>query len=661
MVMDFIEDQEKARSRTGRLVLLFLLAVVGTVFAVYLVAAGAMVALTQSEETPASWWAPELLGVVGGGTLLVIVVGSLVKTGQLASGGKAVAESLGGTLVHPEERDPDLRRLMNVVEEMSIASGCPMPPVYLIDDASINAFAAGFGFDSAVIGVTRGCVQQLSRDQLQGVMAHEFSHIVHGDMKLNIRLTGLIFGIMALGFLGYICFRFIGPVLARSGGGKNNPGPALGLAIIVGGLALMAIGSLGTLAARLIQSAVSRQREYLADAAAVDYTRNPSGIAGALRRIGGFPDNDLQQSAASEFQHFFFTSALSTAFATHPPLADRIARIENRPQDEIEAAMAERSERSARSDPPPARTMGFAGTAAAMSSDAADGPESREVRGADQVRESIARLGDPDADHLAYARTLIGSIPEPVRASMHDTVGAKAICLLLLVDDDPDVRAAQAAALSEDLDGITIDEVRRLREPVATAVGGNPELRLVLLDLSMPALGRMPEEDRPRFMDSIRAMQEADGRLDRFEWLLGRVLREHLMGGSNRPNGGSVRPNRSIALLEDPVRLVLAMLAWSGARNETQALGAFREGAGRARIGDVDLPGRADCSVMALDRALDRLRRLRWRDRAVLLDAAVETVCADGHATLAEIELLRALAAAIECPMPPVLPGRLPS
>ena len=658
MVMDFIEDQEKARSRTGRLVLLFLLAVVGTVLAVYLVAAGVMVAMTQSEETPAGWWMPELLGIVGGGTLLVIVVGSLVKTAQLASGGKVVAESLGGTLVHPEDRDPDIRRLMNVVEEMSIASGCPMPPVYLIDDASINAFAAGFGFDSAVIGVTRGCVQQLTRDELQGVMAHEFSHIVHGDMKLNIRLTGLIFGIMALGFLGYICFRFIGPVLARSGGGKNNPGPALGLAIIVGGLALMAIGSLGTLAARLIQAAVSRQREYLADAAAVDYTRNPTGIAGALRRIGGFPENDLRQSAASEFQHFFFTSALSTAFATHPPLADRIARIENRPQSEIEEAMADRS---GASEPPPPNTAGFAGSVASMSDRTSEASESREVRGAEQVRESIARLGDPDADHLAYARTLLGSIPDPVRASVNDTIGAKAVCLLLLVDDDAEVRSAQASALSENFDALTIQEVRRLRETVATAVGRNPELRLVLLDLSMPALGRMPEEDRPRFMDSIRAMQEADGRLDRFEWLLGRILRNHLMGGSSKPAGGSVRPNRSIALLEDSVRLVLAMLAWSGARNETEALHAFREGARRVRIGDVELPDRTDCSVMALDRALDRLRRLRWRDRAVLLDAAVETVCADGHGTLAEIELLRALAAAIECPMPPVLPGRLPS
>ena len=244
--MDFIGDQERARTRTTRLVFLFIIAVVGIVAMVYAVFATGNMLINNDPEEPIGFWQPGLFLLSSSLTLLVILGGSLVKVAQLAGGGKAVAGALGGSLVHPDTSDPHLKRLVNVVEEMAIASGCPVPPVYLIDDPSINAFAAGFTVDNAVIGVTTGCVTRLSRDELQGVMAHEFSHIVHGDMKLNIRLTGLIFGIMALGFLGYICFRFIGPVLARSGGGKNNPGPALGLAIIVGGLALMAIGSLGT-------------------------------------------------------------------------------------------------------------------------------------------------------------------------------------------------------------------------------------------------------------------------------------------------------------------------------------------------------------------------------------------------------------------------------
>jgi Zn-dependent protease with chaperone function len=655
MVMDFIGDQERARSQTGRLVILFLLAVLGTVTAVYLVSAAVAVFSSQDSETPLGWWIPELLLVVGGGTILVILIGSLIKTAQLSSGGKSVAEALGGALVHPDERDPDLRKLLNVVEEMSIASGCPVPPVYVMEDPSINAFAAGFGFDSAVIGVTRGCIEQLSRDELQGVIAHEFSHIVHGDMKLNIRLTGLIFGIMAIGFIGYIAFRFIGPVLLHTrSGGKNNSGPALGLGVIVAGLILMAIGALGTLAARLIQAAVSRQREFLADAAAVDYTRNPAGIAGALRRIGGFQTNRLEQAAASEFQHFFFTSALSTSFATHPPLADRIARIENRPSEDV-GGRTETAPAGSTSASSSGLASGFAAAAGVVDTG------SREVRRAEEVRESLTHLGDADADHLAYARVLISSLPDSVRNAVHDMIGAKAICLLLLVDADEGVRHTQAAELSKTMDSATIHEIKRLRAPVAGLISGNPELRLVLVDLAMPALARMDESDAAVFLQAVNVMQGADGRIDRFEWLVGRLLSVHFGKLIGSTSNRSPNPNRSSTTLAGSVRIVLAMIAWSGARNEDQALAAFRTGARRMSLGDLDLPGRNDCSVTALDEALDQLKRLRWKDRSSMLDSAVDVICADGQATIGEVELLRALASTLDCPMPPVLPGRVSS
>ena len=660
MVMDFIGDQDRARSQTGRLIVLFLLAVLGTVAAVYFVAATVVVISSQEEETPLGWWIPELLLVVGGGTILVILLGSLIKMAQLSSGGKSVAEALGGVLVHPDERDPDLRKLLNVVEEMSIASGCPVPPVYIMEDPSINAFAAGFGFDSAVIGVTRGCVQQLSRDELQGVIAHEFSHIVHGDMKLNIRLTGLIFGIMAIGFIGYIAFRFIGPVLLHTrSGGKNNSGPAIGIGVIVAGLILMAIGALGTLAARLIQAAVSRQREFLADAAAVDYTRNPAGIGGALRRIGGFQTNNIEKAAASEFQHFFFTSALSTSFATHPPLAERIARIENRTPADVRPQID--GDPSAAAPPVPnaasmsGQVAGFAATAGVATS------RSREVRRADEVRESLSHLGDADAEHLAYARVLISLLPDTVRSAVHDTIGAKAVCLLLLVDQDQKVRHTQAEELSKTLDSSTIQEIQRLRHTVAGLVSGNPELRLVLVDLAMPALARMDKADSKAFLQAVEAMQVADGRIDRFEWLLGRLLSVHFDRLTGGKSTRSLNPNRSITLLAEPARLVLAMIAWSGARNEEQAFAAFQAGARRMKLGDLDLPGRNDCSVTELDQAMDRLKRLRWKDRSVLLDAAVDVICADGQATIGEVELLRALSSTLDCPMPPVLPGRVSS
>ena len=684
MVMDFVGDQDRARGRTTKLVLLMIAGIVSLGLVLYAAIAGVLVAANPDPENPIGFWQPELLVATLGLTTVVVVLGSLFKVAQLSGGGKAVAEALGGTLVHPDSRDKDERRLLNVVEEMAIASGCPVPPVYIIQDQSINAFAAGFTVDSAVIGVTTGCVKRLSRDELQGVMAHEFSHIVHGDMRLNIRLTGLIFGIMVLGYIGWICTRFIGPIALRSGGGEKNPMAGIGLALIVGGLVLMILGSVGTLVARLIQAAVSRQREFLADAAAVDYTRNPDGIAGALRAIGGLPKNDLRKSAASEFEHFFFTPALATAFSTHPPLPLRIARIENRSPSEVSAEFTEMKRevgrrRVARLDqglppdpmpasppvssrtaaapvaaldpsPPPSASPVIAGLAAGATS-----PNWR-TRPATQVRESLSHLGDASVDHLAYARTLIATIPESVRDAAHDVVGARAICLLLLVSADADVRKRQATTLQSDLDEPTRNEVSRLSKTVRGLVSDSPETRLVLLDLVMPSLARMGDEDASMFLVTVDSMIDADGQQDRFEWLLGRLLQSHFASIMGRTRGAGAA-NRRMSMLSEEVRIVLAMIAWSGSRNATQAHRAFVAAARTAGVGDASFPDRSECSVTKLDRALDRLQRLRYKDRARLLDAAVEGVCSDGHTTIEEVELLRALAAAISCPMPPVLPS----
>ena len=672
MVMDFIGDQEKARTRTTRLVFLFVLAVVGIIAMVYTVFAVGIMLVNNDPEQPIGFWQPMVLLWSSTLSLLVILGGSLVKVTQLSGGGKSVATALGGALVHPDTSDPHLKRLINVVEEMAIASGCPVPPVYLIDDQSINAFAAGFTVDNAVIGVTTGSVTKLSRDELQGVMAHEFSHIVHGDMRLNIRITGMIFGIMAIGFIGWICFRFLGPVLLHARGGEKNPGPAIGLALIVIGLLLMAIGSIGTLVSRLIQAAVSRQREFLADAAAVDYTRNPQGIAGALRRIGGVPSqNRMNQAAASEFEHFFFTPALATAFATHPPLPLRVAKIENRPQAEISREFTEAKQEIGRQriarleqglpadgppPPPPSASPVSAMVAGLAAGAASETPANWRTRPASQVRESLSHLGDATPDHLAYARTLISLVPESIQKSVHDPIGAKAVSLILLVSDDSAVRSNQARLLEQELDEPTRHEVSRLSGTVRRLIRDHPEVRLVLIDMAMPALGMMQNVDIREYLKIVEQMVNADGKLDRFEWLLGRLVRSHFdsLKISRKAESRATRP---LQRLSEEARLVLAMIAWSGSRDAVQAQRAFAAAAGALGIGDLAFPSRSDCSVTGLDEALDRLQKLRFRDRARLLDAAVEGVFADGHATVEEVEILRALSAAIACPMPPVLPS----
>ena len=329
----FFENQEAARRNTARLVFLFALAVVAINGMLYALA----VALTGVEHDPYTgqsgvvlqWWQPELLATVSLATLVIVAAGSLYKIAQLRGGGAVVAESLGGTLVAADTGDPDERKLLNVVEEMAVASGTPTPPVYLLrDEQGINAFAAGFSPGDAVVGVTRGCVQQLSRDELQGVIAHEFSHVLSGDMRLNIRLMGVIHGILIIGIIGYFLMRssmFAG----RGRRSRDNSG----MAMLAAGVGLMIIGFLGTFFGNLIKASVSRQREFLADASAVQFTRNPEGIAGALKKIGGYEGGSILESPnAPESSHLFFSKGLrgglQMLFSTHPPLDARIRRLD---------------------------------------------------------------------------------------------------------------------------------------------------------------------------------------------------------------------------------------------------------------------------------------------------------------------------------------------
>jgi len=338
--MDFFAQQDVARRRTAWLIFYFCLAVVGIVAAFYFVALAGMVVAHTMDDEAASWnpyletlWHPRLFIRVALVTVGVILLGSLYKTWRLASGGKSVALMLGGRLVAPDTRDLAERRLLNVVEEMSLASGVPVPPVYVLDEEpSINAFAAGYQPADAVIGVSRGCLEYLNRDELQGVMAHEFSHLLNGDMRLNLRLTGVVYGILMIALAGFTLLRFMGLRQRRSreGGTGWRPGiPWLGFVAV----AMLVIGSAGLFFARLIKSAISRQREYLADASAVQFTRLPAGLAGALKKIGGRPETSKMKHAhAEEVSHMFFGSMFGSRrwqlFATHPPLAERIRRID---------------------------------------------------------------------------------------------------------------------------------------------------------------------------------------------------------------------------------------------------------------------------------------------------------------------------------------------
>ncbi|HEX6250040.1 MAG TPA: M48 family metallopeptidase, partial [Gemmatimonadaceae bacterium] len=503
--MDFFEAQDSARTRTRTLVVLFVLAVAAIIAAIYL--------LVHATFGPGPRGAvdPVLLTAVAAGTILLVAGGSTVRTMQLRQGGGRVAELLGGRQVRSNTTDEHERRLVNVVEEMAIASGTPVPAIYVLDDEQgINAFAAGYTLDDAAVAVTRGTLESLTRTELQGVIAHEFSHILNGDMRLNIRLIGLLYGILLLAILGR------GLLHAGRGSRRGRSGGDGRVALI--GIGLVAVGYIGVFFGRLIQAAVSRQREYLADAAAVQFTRAPEGIAGALKKIGAAGDGSrIENHHAAEAGHLFFANGVGRAFttllSTHPPLTDRIRRIDPSFEGELADPVAAALEQAA----------GVSFISAAPAEVTGGQPASGGVGEA-----LVATIGAPRSEHLAYAHGVLESLPETVRAAAHDPSDARALLFALLISGgDNSVQLNEIAALGESGLAGRVTELTAFVGPLGAAA------RLPLLDILLPALRSLPAEMRQAVHRVAARLIASDDRVDVFELAAFHVLGRHLTDQRN--------------------------------------------------------------------------------------------------------------------------------
>ncbi|MCH9048708.1 MAG: M48 family metallopeptidase, partial [Proteobacteria bacterium] len=443
--MNFFESQDRVRKNTFQLVFLFTLAVVTLIIMTNLLVMVVFGYINSEQMQDGGTLLQQMdwqtFAAVSAGVGVVVLAGSLYKIMALSAGGKTVAEALGGKLIPQNTDDLKQRKLLNVVEEMAIASGTPAPPVYLlVDEPGINAFAAGFSPRDAVIGVTQGTIDHLSRDQLQGVIAHEFSHIFNGDMRLNIRLMGVLNGILIIGIIGY----FILYSAAFSRRGRSSGKGAGGILVL--GIGLMVIGFAGTFFGGLIKAAVSRQREYLADASAVQFTRNPDGIAGALKRIGGLEfGSKVENPGAPEVSHAFFAQGISgfmqSLSATHPPLAKRILRIDphwngnfessdktDSPRDEKEADKKESMTREEL-----AKKVATVVTGVAMA----------------DVTKAIDQIGNPKQETINYARSLISELPMVIKEAAREPYGARAVIYSLVLDPGQEVRGRQLKHLQE--------------------------------------------------------------------------------------------------------------------------------------------------------------------------------------------------------------------
>jgi Zn-dependent protease with chaperone function len=640
MATDFFQQQDSARRRTFRLVVYFVLAILVMVALVYGLV---LVLVLYDAGEPVSWWQPELLLFVAGGVGVVVGGASAFKVAQLASGGEAVALMMGGVEVPGTTTEPRQKRLLHVVEEMAIAAGVPVPPVYILEEQGINAFAAGYAPGDAVVAVSQGCLEYLTRDELQGVVAHEFSHILNGDMRLNIRLIGMIFGIMVLSIIGRMLMLTGG---RRSSSQRNDSRGGL----VVLGVAVFALGLVGAFFGRLIMAAVSRQREYLADASAVQFTRNPDGIAGALKKIGGLKEGSrVNNPRGAEVGHMFFANAFAGPgffglLATHPPLAARIRALD--PQfdgryPEVRPVGVDREELAG------ARPGGAPPIAALP-----------RLPGLPQVPlpvlgiadEAAARVGHIDPEEIGQAQALCTGIPDALRGAAREPFSARALVYALLLDPRADLRDLQLARLKAGATPPDFAETVRLAGPVQALPD---RLRLPLLDLAMPALRQMSPGQHRAFRAQVEALINADSRLSLFEYTLRCVLHRHLDAQFLPPR--PVRPMHSSSQkLASPMAKVLSLLAWEGQPEPEQAARAFDAGMRSYLGGDhtYRLPRREECSLAGFDAALQTLNQAVPAIKRRIVVACAACVRANQQVTVREAELLRAICDVLDCPLP---------
>jgi Zn-dependent protease with chaperone function len=626
--MDFFESQERAKRNTTWLVALFIMGVIATVVSVHVV-----LSLTVSQG---KIFDPSMFVLSVGSVLAVVGVGTAVKFAQMSHGGAAVAQAMGGTQVDPGSSDPDERRILNVVEEMAIASGVRVPPVYLMEDQTINAFAAGNSEQDSVIGVTRGCIHALSRDELQGVMAHEFSHIFHRDTRLNMRLVAWLGGIFAVSMVGRILIR--SQMYSRPSRDKNNSA-AVGLGI---GVALFIIGIVGYFFGRIIQSAVSRQREFLADASAVQYTRNPDGIAGALEKIARGAGSQLSAPAAAEFSHFFFANGIASLFSTHPPIEERIARIRGAKMVEAGVTAVVTTTGTPAATPAASTAATIAGviqpraTARPSSVAAFHGVSSAAIHGA---RRSMGSLNPHD---IGMAHGLIAGLPESVVDAARNPFSARAVICSLLLARDRRERQAQLAGIAA-----TDPALANATEALQQVAAIDARQRLPVIELCAASLAQLSPVQYQQFRAVLTQLIASDSQVDRLEWTV-RVILRGAIEGSMAGKATSAR-----ATVAD-VALVVSVLAWSGATDEAGVSRAWRAARGSESLLPAAQTAAQLCTLDALDESLQRLSNAKLGTKRKLVDACVACVAADGQTTVEEAELLRAVCASIGAPMPPI-------
>ena len=666
--MNFFEQQDNARKRTGVLLFFYGVAVIATILSVYVVTRVAWFLMrsyaasrSRASQTPAvsfDFWDPDSFWVVLIIVVAVVALGTFFKIKQLSSGGAAVAKMLGGEQILPNTKDPDERRVLNVVEEMSIAAGVPVPLVFILkNENGINAFAAGFSTQDMVIGVTRGTVKLLSRDELQGVIAHEFSHIFNGDMRLNMHLTGFLNGLLLIALTGKTIlrgFRYGGRVRSSGRGG----GAAI-LVVLVFAFLLMIVGYIGVLFCNWIKSCVSRQREFLADASSVQYTRNPGGLAGALKKIGGLTEGAfVYQPKAEETSHFFFANAINLSsramFQTHPPLDLRIKLLDPSFDGKfpVVKSIAPRSASKHQGRRDTSKLNKKAKKVEAWEKKVGafriPGTEALPIPTPNSF---LGTVGTVTAAGIVHAAETLNQIPKQLKELTSTLSGAVALCYGLLIDRaNTTIRTRQLEYLKQNMDPAIHPVLLKLLPDLSSLP---IEAHLPLMDLLTPALKTQSPEMYERFKQNITALIDMDETVTVFEFVLKQVILHHLdffFGKRSKP----VATHTAVAPIAASCEVLLSYLAAAGHLTQPLAQISFMKAAKELMakrewrfIPPTQLP------QQQVEDALRQMACAVPRVKERFLKACVSCVEEDGRLRPREIELLRAFASTLDCPIPP--------
>ncbi len=635
--MDFFSHQEEARKRSRSLLRRFvfaniLLAAIVTALFCFVGAqtSGHRVGYVQKD----AWRGQELLpfALILDLFLLVTVSGAAgMKFMSLSSSSGAVAESLGGRKVSPETTDSLERRYVNVVTEMAIAANTPVPEIYVLDDQDgINAFASGSTPERSAVAVTRGALESLTREELQGVVAHEFSHILHGDVRLNIRLAAYIHGLVVLTAIGRFILELVGDI-SRVRSRSSNKERA-GVALVAGAIALffLTFGLLGRLVSTLMKAAVSREREFLADATAVQLTRNPDGLAGALKKIGGAVNgSNIRGRNAEALSHFFLAnwnqgSFLQRLYSTHPPLMERIKRLDPSFQGDFQATNA--------------GNKGEGDEAAAISRLAEEDAAST------QRQQSVA---SGDLQSHAERQMLHESWMPPGRfTGDFQAVGsAQAVVAALLLSNAPAVRERQVAALAG---LVSIGDVERERQ-ILSQLSLNQQLSAVYM--ALPTIQGGSRRFREEFLRAVVEMIKADEVVTLTEILIGVLIHfaTSEKDSSFTMRGGS--NNVSWTVVSRAVERVLSVCVHFSTSDVERQQRLFEATATQLRI-SCRFQGDAHEDIPAFFESLQLLRASPPRVRAHLIRAFRSIAEDDGLINEHEMQLLRLSALLLRTDLP---------